>query len=662
MPTKKEIEELEEKKRRETDRLAQQQAVEQVNINEEPSYVEPADMAEESPFVTDVDSVMKETEVFNSNATNPEKASAEDLSAGNEAVLSDEDEYALEVSNSKFQSFLAAEMEEVNKKIEAMKKAHANDYDAYVESLRKTDYYKKCLAKWQKYYADKKQEFENEAKAEAELINAEAKAQAANFASKEAQVVMQQKAQKVFEKPKESAPKANDQNFVSSSEKNYTIDSSNLKLDPDLLDTVEQILLHDLKDSLDEYRDFYTTEKTRNNETSNKKMTVAMNKITDARLELLQKLVNSFEEIIDTTGNQTYWDLSQSNVKGMRKKIKAKEGQMDMSSVADTTIYSLLVNDENSNGIILDLAKYLTLKIQEELISEGKLGNFNLFKDHAYNVISDIVKNFDTLSKIRLSNENSLVVNNLYKELIDMNSKFTKDVKDSLNNFNKGKVDEFINAIEYIDYLSNENNEELINVLKEESETLKNIIDCRDTVDQKTVLKMLDSQKQKLVNSNDYSYRSNKNSYEHFDKHSGKKLSTRPIIDKLLFDLIQKVGAENSKGKLEEFVITKNYKEQELESLINYVDSNKNKKINLSEDYLTDVLLDRHDLREKYKTKHTSKSIEAQEELDLLGELLNSEYFDATKYINEKLEKSIESSKGKQRKKHIRLKEEEKTL
>lgn len=663
----------EEKKKEESDRIAQQEVVEQINADSFVNVNEKVLDEENEPIVTDVDSTLKkDVEAKEPNSLSKlEEVEEQNVKMDEQTqfeAYDDESEYIMKVSNEKFQNFLAAEKAEVSESIEAMKKAHPNDYDAYVDSLRNTDYYKKCLAKWQKYYADKKQEFENEAKQEAEVINLEAKNAAANFASEQANLQAnkstQNKQQKAVEQKQMAPVQAQNQSFESEVT-NYTVNTSKLKLDPDLYDSVEQFLLHDLRDAFVEYNDFYLNERRKINETSHSKIANAMRDITDTRLQLLQSLLGSFETTFDTTRGKRVWKPYPSTVEKMQKNSASRQGNMDMSTVGDVLMDSLYhYEDGKSSGILPELAKHLTLKVQEELISRGKLGNYNLYDKDVEFTISDVVRKYRTLSKISLSNGNDFVVNELLDELKELNSQFTKDVKNGSNEVSKEKVDEFINAVEYVDYLSNDSNVEIINVLSEEAENLKTIIEAANVVDQKSILKMLDQQKKKLDSSYDYNYRINKSSYQYFDKNSGKKLSFRPLIDKLLMDLTQKVGSESSKGKLKEFAISNEYKQKEIQKVVSFVESDKKLSLNITEDLLTDVLLEKHDLRERFKKSSSKKSRiaqeEAQNEIDLVSEFLDSENKDITKYINEKIDQSLKDSTGKQRKKHHLV--EEKTL
>ena len=656
MPTDEKMKQDLEKVKEEADKIAQQQVL--YNYTFVPSFVledesayktnnaESAAEASESNVV-DVESVEKENSVGQEGEGNQGDADIDADASHNEVEADEKEQYIAEVANNNFQSFLASERASIDSAIETIKKAHPKDYDKYVEGLRKTKYYQKCLDKWRKYYADKKAEFENEAKEEAAAIENQAKLDA----------LYSQKVENVennnINKPQVVKTKPNAMQ-KEEEESSYKVNLSNLKLDPDLYKTVEQILVQNLRTAFDQYRDYYNRVLNKMNKDMKdrpQESTIALKDAMETRLGLLKALVNSFDGVFQVPGKTNY-PFFKSDSTAKQSNVAALHENTELEGVADTIMCSLYKYDtkaKKNTGVIVDLAKHMTLKIQEQLIKKGKFGNFNVYKGEVEKGLSQLVSDYGVANRVKMINDESSIVENLLQELVKLNSKVTKDIKKGTNTVTKEYLSEYIFGLQYADFAFDKEKNEVVELLASQAEKLSEIVELNGKFEKKELLKQLANQEQILSAQQD-NFKAIKKDMEHYDS---KTKGARPIIDKLLMDITEKVGAESKKGKLNEFTISTEEQNNETNKLISFVDNNE-EEIIFSEDLLNDIFIAKHDLREKFKGKHASKSQEAQSDADLLNQVLNDEEKDLTNFINSKIDESIQNKpEGKARQKHV---------
>ncbi len=657
---KKEIEKI----REEADRVAQEQAISSFVIEPEKGaeeyntgHLEVMPDAEIPSHFVDVESVAKTDEAEGSLEPGEVKGSYEEQ----RIEPTTEEEYVAEVANTNFQKFLAQEGAEVNKAVESIKQAHQENYDNYVAALKNSKYYEQCLAKWEKYYANKKAQYESEAREDAKAIDVLTKSVVANSQTRETK--MNQQSNFVEEPQTFVQPKAKVSTVVTKPEDEmYKVKVSDLKLDPDLHQTVEQMLLRDLRTAIDEYRDYYEKEMDKISETSKSKISIALRETTGVRSGLLTSLVNSFDEIFKITDGKSVYQFYLSDSKKMQSRVAAKKDNKDIKAVAESIMCSLYRYDETTKqnvGIIADMAKFLTAKLQEEMIKKGKLGNFNLYKNNVKNLAGEIIKKYKITSNIIIDNKANEFVGFQFAKLEELYLKAAKDIKTGSFTVSKEEIDEIIHDLQFVDFISNKNDVELAYFVDEQAQKLEEIINGRQTVEQKELLKMLEVQRKLLAEKRDFNQRVNKNAHEFYKTNSAVQTSTRVLVDKLLMNITEKVGAENSKGKLKQFDISQEEQHSQVKNLIKFVDENRDNEISISEDLLNEIVVEKHDLREKYENSHAKLSNEAQSDADLIGKLLDSGEKDVAKFINSNIEESIKNRPaGKRRPKHVVVEEE----
>ena len=290
------------------------------------------------------------------------------------------------IATNKFNTMIANDKKQAEAYLNSVKQAHPNDYDKYIEDLRKTKYYQKCLEKWKKYYAEIKEKCVESAKEEIE-------AHAKNEASVEAE----------HEKVNLSANnKPAEVNTEKLEVKKYVPKhvSTNMIADKNLKKTIQEILIDKLYDSLDESSDMYKKLAAKNNPENEDVKT----QITDFR--------SSLSNMLQQSHNKLY--PKRSGVYGpayrdMLKNVANHSGKMTVSSTSD--LFMLKMKDE----IIPELAETLTLRVQEVLLT-NEIPNFNISKETARELIeklTDKAELYDTVTEANRAVNGKLEITNM---------------------------------------------------------------------------------------------------------------------------------------------------------------------------------------------------------------------------------------------------------
>lgn len=596
MPSLEELKIEEERKKKETEIVAQQYVVDNFMANNFgskeyiPSFLVNNDIYEtEKP----VEEFTSQPEVID---VQPEQVETKDEQPQAE-TLPEETVEINNYSNARFQEFLQKDIEESNKAIEEIKKQHPNDYDSYVASLRKSKYYQERLKYWQEYYTKKKEEFDELSKNDAQVLDEQAKNDALR------QIPEENEEQKLEFPIKKTSKKS-----VLRGEGDYET-SLSMKADPALKDTIEQILLTDLYNSLDKYRSYYKSGKAvpNTNGISNK-MKEAMHKINEARTEFAVALFSSYSEVFNTADNKRVKKPFLPTIKAVQKRINSKHDNMTMSDIADVVMDRFYhVEDGKISGIIPELAEKLTVQVQTELVKRGQY-HFNLCQDAAEEILKNIANDSNLVSNIVEDNSNSL----LYLSEIKSINKLYQKLANGINN---GKVETSVEYIEqysqYLQRMSNENEthqfifEELsrsVDNLKVLTVNAKELLEGENQNNEqlKNIMTAIEKEKKYLKSMKDVNNMFEDKSMESFEK-SNKLPGTQALTDKLTMDAIKLVGSYSSINELNSFQFTSEQCEEETQKLLDYVKTNTNLSVDVNLSMLFNIGTIVSDIREKFK-------------------------------------------------------------
>ena len=511
--------------------------------------------------------------------------------------------------NSRFAELIQKDIEETSKALDTIKKQHPKDYDSYIAGLRKTKYYQERLKYWQEYYANKRKEFEEEAKKDADL---QAKEQAQK---EELQAVEEAQKEELQEKPKSPVLEEKKFNGVVHGEGAYQTKLS-MVADSSLKDTIEQILLNDLYNSLDKYRSYYKNgqgmPKTNN---ISSKMKDAMHKVNASRTEFTIALFGSYSEVFNTADNKRVKKPYMPTIKAVQRRIKLKKDNLTMSDIADIVMDKLYhVENGKITGIIPTLAEELTIKVQKELLKRGQY-NFNLCQDAA----KEILKIISTESHIADNIVNENAESNLYlDELNRIDSLLVKLRDEIVENKVSFDVKYFEEYSNYLQRMSDEHSDQefMFDNLSQFVDNLKIL-----SINAQTVLgkeKVDDKEVKSLITSinkerNSLKYMKDVNSsfesklMEDFE--SKKVAGTQILTNKLVMDTIKMVGVYSSMNELNKFEFTDEQSQQETESLLNFAKNERNASVDVNLAMLFNIGTIVSDIKEKFKyaSENTNK-------------------------------------------------------
>lgn len=586
MPINKELEEKRKKEAEELSRAFTLNDLQQFNFNNNFNYyIEEPTLNLEEPSLNE--EIKNENEVLDAEVKDVEEPVKEDVVEESNV----EENQQQEEVNGKFATLIQKDIEETNKALDEIKKQHPKDYDSYIEGLRKTKYYQERLKYWKEYYANIKKELETESQKDADL-HAREQAQKEELA--------ENTEAPFFEEKKFSG--------VVHGEGAYQTKLS-MVADPSLKDTIEQILLNDLYNSLDKYRSYYKSGKAVPNTNGiSAKMKEAMHKINAARTEFAVALFGSYSEVFNTADNKRVKKPYMPTIKAVQKRIASKKSDLTMPDVADVVMDRFYhVENGKITGIIPTLAEELTIKVQKELIKRGQY-NFNLCQDAA----KEVLKNISTESQIVDRIVSDAAESNLYLEEIknvdELFVKFRQGLLENKVNVNNEYLEEYG---KYLQRMSDEHEDQqyLFDRLAMSLDNLKLLsvnaqaVLGKENVEMqevKALINSIDKERKYLKETKDVNNLFENKSIESFAS-SNKTAGTQALTDKLIMDSLKMVGAYTSMNELNNFQFTEEQCQKETESLLNFAKNERNVSVDVNLAMLFNIGTIVSDIREKFK-------------------------------------------------------------
>lgn len=376
----------------------------------------PVEQPKEEPAVEEDDQQEFDPESVFGDEDKPAEVAEEVVPAESNAAESAEtaeepndisDEEFQGLVNAKFAEATQADREKLESSIEAIKKSHPKDYDAYVEKLKNTRYYKKSLEKWTKYYTELKNKCAEQVKEEIETTTeAEARMAAAEAASATpvapftpvqevenaeiAPVVSNAEKANVVE-PQPEVPSTPVELPLNQPTANPTVDELEMKYTPLAVDgvmpvderlakTVEQVLLESFYTSIDEVSDFY------NNLNASKK--------TNELVSFRNQIANNLQQV-QTKFVPGKSEIYMPYVRSMQKDIENHIGNMEGEYFAIAEqffdkMYHIDLKTNETSGVIPSLASEFAAEIQDILVSNN-IFDFNLSVDNVRNIMNRVV-------------------------------------------------------------------------------------------------------------------------------------------------------------------------------------------------------------------------------------------------------------------------------
>ena len=491
-----------------------------------------------------------------------------DIESEEDDLKEEENELQILV-NERFESLIAKDREQSQKFTEDLKKAHPNDYDKYVEKLRKTRYYKKCLEKWKKYYTELKQKCAEEIKTEIEAdaidaafgkaeevkpnldLNAENNAQVAmspiELGSINANNKSASQSKKFVDEPQKPELQPNVDEIDTSKYTPLATDGKML-VDKNLQKTVQDVLLDSLYESFDEISDYYGK---LSSQASDKKKD---NDLVEFRAQLADTLQQIHNKIIP---NQS--ELYMPSVRTMQKNIENHIGKRNAKSSAELyfdKLYHVDAKTAEESGFIPELSQMISERLQDILISNGVI-DFNISKENVRALVDKLMETSQLGEDLKFENANG----NGLIECVDLLVLEIKSIRDGTFTYTPKKlalIKDKINAFVEINPKEKDNYTKLLTALEdiskcEEELTLKGIklSECKDVM-VKTLFK---DAVDKLKFVKDYAKVT-----DALNKKSDSKLTTetnkiKGLFDFMTVDFIKNASAANKKDNLDNFAI-----------------------------------------------------------------------------------------------------------
>ena len=537
-----------------------------------------------------------------------------------------------EIATQNFNKFLAEEKKQVAAEIEKVKAVQGEKYESYIEMLKGTDYYKQCVEKWKKHYANKKAEFVADAeKTVEEMVNGEARQEAMGLTDQ--QVVAGTPKPTV----KKVAPKRDAQVVVAPEkpELKHTISTAGLAVDPALRETIEQIVLTSLYDSFDASKDRFSAEVT---ELESTRQTGALKEkylgMVNFRWQLSEALVNSFTKMFDTTNNKTVIKPSGREVSELQTDLDRNQGNMDIGLVADMILDRLYHVDTKSgetSGILPDLIDYLTVRVQEELLKNGQV-DFNLYKESAKKIVNKVLVESGFAVDIVKANEASDAKLKYLESFSEAIKALSKDIKSG--NVNENTLLTFTTLREQLAELEKNGVkfsederkvilEELGNVsfIAKRAPQLARIADpTKRDAEVKQHLASLKASSIRVIdlaNQVNAEYKVTKRGAKAYGANVKSiigpdgKITTimprdkglRPITDHIVMEMLKTAAAENIKGNLPNFNLTDDKTNELTLGLLGVLENERDATADVTISLLEQILLVEHDIRESVKNE-----------------------------------------------------------
>ena len=554
-----------------------------------------------------------------------------------------------------YSEFISAEKAEISSKIDAIKASHPNDYYQYVEDLRSTDYYKICLEKWRKYYADKRAEFEKLGDAQKSLdIEASAKNDAMQensmlfensqkaytvdtpeYQTKQDNVatysnidvtnllndnVAEVKPAKNEVNVENSQPTAKKQapKFISGQNKDYHI----MDVNQNLKKTVKLILLNNLYDAIDGNRDYYVEQKA--DIDAMKRNHAGIKQNVYLRTEISQDLVKSMSKMFDTTLSNVLKPYKPM-IEVMQQNLERNKDNMTVELACDMYLdkfYHLDTQTGKETGIIPQLADFITLKIQEKLLSNGQ-ADFNLNKESAEIMINklalgaNLARNISMINEID-TNEQQQVVKDLISVFngimygsktgnMLVTEKMVNNVKQTLatakQNGSFNFTEDQYKALDVMCNLASRclNYPNGFTKQGKTAEQLVDIVAIQNKVSgaQKTLTSYLDDENKVDVKSNKNYDKQNLKRNKQSGVYEAKENGVQSIFDYMISDVVKEVAKASASQNFNTFTLTDKQVSEKITEAKELLDFNKNSENEVVSEILVNLLLSMHDIREK---------------------------------------------------------------
>ena len=383
------------------------------------NYTFDPDTADEVPVES------KDAEVVEAN----DQLMAEAVAAAQQDAVEELNESLDAIATNKFNAIVANDRKESETFLASVKKAHQNDYDAYITSLRQTAYYQKCLEKWKKHYSEIKEQCVNTTKAE---IDAHAQSEAIAEAENEKVVVpvtapVQKNAPIVVEPEEVKVYKYVPKHI-----------STNMVIDQGLKDKIVDILTTESYKSIQKsYMMYYLDnnkqaaerneelkvieeeKKQLDNEFVAKVQTITDEKekkkaereynIKTAKLEERKfeaeksvEIFNYRKELLDRLQSAHNMLAPQRSFDEDRFEIMKENVDNNRGNVTNEVLADILLL-EMGDKIIPEIADNLTLRVQEMLLMNDK-PNFNIEKESLEKLLDKITEKSQLADNVKAAN------------------------------------------------------------------------------------------------------------------------------------------------------------------------------------------------------------------------------------------------------------------
>ena len=638
--------------------LVQKDSEEVIDV---PSKLVPAEKKPEE--VKEEPASKKEEEEKTDEVFEGEEESKEEETSKPEVEITEEEKLVHQVAEANYQNFLAQEKAELDVKIQKIKAEHKDDYDAYVESLKKSPYYQKCLEKWQKYYEDKKQEFIEEAKKtlhDADLTAKDEVAKRAGVVSKESKPVKE--VVKTPAEPKDEAkPEKIEPEYVELEGRtlptlNVKYKASNInadmKVDEGLMDGVFQILLGELQTSIDENVDFYEKERDAIKSTSHK-MSQYLYDAYDFRAKLSKELAGAFNKEVYRKPGATVYETSPETMLEMQKRIAKEKGKRNVTSTAEVLMDKLVHYDKETktvDGMLPALAAHIALKVQQELLKNG-VTEFNLNKDDLLLLVKVVMKNNDVVNKVMSASENETFYATSAKYLdsqyravrayltgksktlptvedVDKQLKLLEKISETVDpsGFSFGRISEFGDNLKAIIISAYEIKNTKGKVAEEKKSAL---------------LEQISSQTKQIRESVTADEKVEVKLNEKYSKTNLKNPSLRAVVDKLVNGLVKVTVASNALKELNNFEFEGELEKAKFDEACDFIDKNREVSFDVTVDLLGRMYTQILDMNKKTESSSVESQDLALKTLEKIDNLLQNIERGKVKSLKDKEVKAV---------------------
>ena len=608
-------------------------------------------------FKFEVNDKTKNDDIFSYNTnTEDEKDSNSEISAKDVKAPKTREEIVQQIADEKFSEFMKNEQNSIDNSINELKTELADDYDNYLEMIKNTEYYQKSVKKWEEYYKNKRREFEIEAENTVKKIDDTAKKQAIE------QTPIKTEGKIIAMESTDEEEDTSDWSY-DYFKKSIRLNAKEIKCDPALKKTIEQILLDELYNSFDENRDAYSRELS--DLEGMKRIPKVYRDIVESRLHISENLVQSYTKLFDMTDNKTVKKIYGRNAKAINRDLETYKNDMDSSLATDMVmnqLYGMDFKTKEITGLIPEIAEYLAVRVQQELIKRDR-AEFNLYKGACQKILNDVLLETKFATKIVEKNRDVKVDTKVayLKEMEKLLKALKKDVKedtrhvtpklvqkatDSLKKLKSSKYafdettyDDILTTLEDIEaisiQLSNSKPEDISAESKKAMLKLIKNIELRNNQMFEAAKKQDMTRAEKNINKR---YESDNVEYK-FDENGKlssvlpKRKGLRPITDWIAKKVMESIGSKAVRGELKTYQFTQKDRNELKTEVIDVLDEERNPEVDFTRYLLFYIQCAEHDIREMVKEENNYKYKYTQGVLDTTTKLLKS--FEALNNKNE---------------------------